>query len=131
MKKILITILLLPSLAFSMDTSIFTEMMNNLNSEKYATVGKFLDKNHSKFSKDPEFYVILLNYTFRKGYKTGIVVAKGEAKNGEFIVLNKETGESVGFIGNRIFKDSEIIEYGISETQKALVHFNNRLDIHF
>jgi len=127
----LTVILLFPSFAFSMDTNLFNEMMDNLKSEKYMIVQNFLDKNHSKFSKDPEFYVILLNYSFKKGYKSGIVVAKGKAKEGDLEVRNKNTGEQVGFIGNRTFEDSEIIVYGISETQKAIKHFNNRLDIHF
>ncbi len=121
---------MLPSFAFSMDTTLFNEMMVNLESGKDTIVQNFLDKNHYKFSKDPEFYVIFLNYSFKKGYKNGIVIAKGKGQKGDFEIRNKDTGEQVGFIGNRTFDNSEIILYSISETRKAIKYFNNRLDIH-
>lgn len=132
MTKLLFTIfLLIPSFAFSMDSKLFDKMMANIHSNQFLPVEKFLEKNQLLLEKDPEYYVILLNYSFKKGHKKQIVIAKGKAEKGDFELRDKDTGKPVGFIGEKFTNSSDLIINGITRTQKALSNFNNRLDIHF
>jgi len=130
-KKILVIFLFVPSVVFAMDTTLFDEMMTNIHSEKFEPVENFLDENQSKFKQDPEYFVILLNYSFKKGYKEQIVIAKGQAPKGTFELQDKNTGKPVGFIGSVPTDPTGLIIEGISKTQKALPNFSDRLDIHF
>lgn len=114
-----------------MDKPLFNEVMANIHSDRFELVEEFLDENQSKFSKDPEYYVLLLNYSFKKGFKSHIVVAKGKAQEGDLELKDQKTGKAVGFIGNRKVNGSELILDGIAKTQEALANFNDRLDIHF
>lgn len=122
---------LLPSIAAAMDTDIFQEMIEKINAKDFISVEEFLEENRSQYVKDPDYYVILLNYSFAKGSQTQLVVAKGEPQEGDLELRDKESGEVVGFIGERHIQGVELVLNGIKETQKAQTNFNNRLDIHF
>jgi len=131
LKVILSILLLIPSYAAAMESEIFHDMIKNIHEKKYTPVEEFLEKNRSRYERNPEFYVILLNYSFSKGSQNQIVVAKGEPKPGDLELRDKDTGEVVGFMGNRNNKNTEMVIKGITETQNAQSFFNNRLDIHF
>jgi len=130
-KVIVFLLLLFPSIATAMDTDIFQKVIEKINSKDFAFVENFLEENRSQYIKDPEYYVLLLNYSFAKGNQTQLVVAKGEPQKGDIEVKDKESGEVVGFIGERHIQGVELILKGIKETQKAQTNFNNRLDVHF
>lgn len=130
-KIILIILFLFPSIAFAMDMDVFQNIIDKINANEFGAAEKFLEENHSSLKKDPEYYVILLNYSYAKGNQEQIVIAKGEPKEGDFELRDMDTGDVVGFMGNRPNRDIELILKGISETQEALSFFNNRLDIHF
>jgi tetratricopeptide (TPR) repeat protein len=132
MFRIVIAILfLLPSTTLAMDTDLFDGMIEKIRSNDFKSVEAFLDSQKVIFENDPEYYVILLNYSFTKGYQDHVVVAKGEAKEGDLELRDRNTGEPIGFLGSRTINNTDLIAKGISETQKALPHFQNRLDIHF
>jgi len=114
-----------------MDNELFQEVIEKIRSEDFLSVESFLDEQKANLIKDPEYYVILLNYSFKKGYQDHVVVAKGNARKGDLELRDKKTGKPVGFIGSRTAKNIDLIVNGILETQKALPHFQNRLDIHF
>jgi len=120
-----------PSISLSLDKNVFDDLMSKIRSKEYAPVEKFIDSSKETLSKDPEYYVLLLNYVLQKGKSEGIVVAKGEAKQGELELRDPNTDEPVGFMGSRFSYDEDLIVSGIEQTQRALKHFNNRLDIHF
>jgi tetratricopeptide (TPR) repeat protein len=130
-KLVLIILILFPPVLDAMDVKEFRTIMDKVNASNFDPVEKFLKDNKAELLKDPEYYVILLNYSYAKGNKEQIVVAKGKPQKGDFALEDKDTGEVVGFLGNRPNQDIELILKGISETQKALSSFNNRLDIYF
>lgn len=134
LSKVILTILLMiPSIASAMDVEIFQDMFGKINAKDFDAIEEFLDKNRVKYVKDPEYYVLLLNYSFAKGGQEQALIAKGKPKRGDVEwytdLRHKESGEEA-FITST-FKDVGLILKGITETQEALSFFNNRLDIHF
>ena len=58
--RIVLTLLvLLPSMAYSMDNNLFKDMMDKIDARDFTAIEKFLKNDQSMYSKDPEFYVIL------------------------------------------------------------------------
>ena len=58
--RIVLTLLvLLPSMAYSMDNNLFKDMMDKIDARDFNAIEKFLKNDQSMYSKDPEFYVIL------------------------------------------------------------------------
>jgi tetratricopeptide (TPR) repeat protein len=112
-----------------MDVDEYQDIMEKINSNEFAPVKEFLDKNIVKYEQDPEYYVILLNYSFAVSNR--FVIAQGEPQKGDFALLDKETGETVGFMGDRQIESGEIVIKALNDTQEALQFFNDRLDIHF
>jgi tetratricopeptide (TPR) repeat protein len=112
-----------------MDVDEYQDIMEKINSNEFAPVKEFLDKNIVKYEQDPEYYVILLNYSFAVSNR--FVIAQGEPQKGDFTLLDKETGETVGFMGDRKIESGEIVIKALNDTQEALQFFNDRLDIHF
>jgi tetratricopeptide (TPR) repeat protein len=130
LRIILVLLILFPSVANAMDSQVFQEMIDKINNNDFVVVENFLEKNRDTYKQDPEYYVILLNYSFSKGVQSRIVVAKGTPENGDLQLKDSTTGEAAGFIGNREVYDNKIILEGIQRTKEALKHFNDRLDIH-
>jgi tetratricopeptide (TPR) repeat protein len=112
-----------------MDPQEYQEMIDKINTNELDIVKTFLDENRLKYEKDPEYYVILLNYSFTASNK--LIIAQGEPQEGDIAILDKETGDVVGFMGDRQVVKDEIILKALNETQKALQYFNDRLDIRF
>lgn len=109
----------------------FKSLINNIHNKEFAPVEKFLESNRSRLSRDPEYYVVLLNYVLTKGRDSRVVIGKGPARDKEFELRDKDSGEPIGFLGERSFYNTELILDGINRTRSALKHFNSRLDIHF
>lgn len=131
MIRLLISFLLLaPSTSFAMTPASFKNLMSQIRAEKYEKVEKFLNSEKESLKKDPEYFVVLLNFVLSKGYQSGLVIAKGEPQPGDFSVQSKD-GEAVGFMGKREGYDAKLIADGISRTESSLQHFKSRLDIRF
>lgn len=122
--------ILMPGAAFSMSDASFRKLMSDIREERYKPVENFLEKHRESMRKDPEYYVVLLNFVLAKGYRAGIAVAQGKASDGDF-VLRSTDGKSVGFMGPRSSYDEKLVLDGISRTESALSEFKSRLDIRF
>jgi len=109
LRMALILLALLPSIASAMTVEMFQNMIGKINAKDFNAVERFLGENRNIYSKDPEFYVILLNYSFCKGIQSDIVITKGEPKEGDLEVRDKTSGEVVGFVGNREIRNDELI----------------------
>lgn len=127
--KSLLLALLLTTASFALDSLFIAEMMDSLNAKNHTPVEKFLESN--KGSEDPEYYVLLLNYSYSKGVKEQINFGSGEAQEGDLELKTVEGEEPAGFIRIEEQIDTNLILSGIERTQKALKDFNHRLDIHF
>jgi tetratricopeptide (TPR) repeat protein len=127
----MIMMLLIPSLSLGMEAELFQRQFDLIQAEELESVEAFLTENRERYAQDPEYYVLLLNYAFMKGHRNELIVAAGEPQDGDIAVSDPETGEVVGFIGNRLSEDPDLIVNSITETQQAQQHFPQRLDIHF
>lgn len=116
---------------YGLDKARFDSLMSKIQEKKYDQVDTFLNNNKDKLKKNPEYYVILLNYVLSKGDQSSLVVAKGTPKQDDFSLKDLESNETVGSLGQRGGYDEDLIVNGINRTQKALSFFNSRLDIHF
>lgn len=126
-----LSLLAIPPFTFALEDSEFQKLVANIKAEEYGLVEKFLEDKKTSLAKDPEYYLVLLNYVISKGENSGIVVAQGEAEPGDLQLTDPDTGKAVGFMGSRSDYNEKLIVDGIRRTQKALKHFNSRLDIYF
>jgi len=108
--------------ALSISNYEFDKLISDIQSKNFGSVEAYLEKN--KGSKEPEYYVLLLNYSYSKGKNTQIVLGSGEPQEGDFSLQSQETGKTEGYLGERIIS-------GIKRSQVALKDFPERLDIHF
>lgn len=115
--------------SFAISNSEFDKLISDIQDKNFDSVEAYLEKN--KGSKDPEYYVLLLNYSYSKGENSQIVIGGGEPKEGDFSLQSRETGNIEGFLGERTTYDKKIIISGIKKSQNALANFPERLDIHF
>lgn len=131
-KATLLIVLLFFSLpAMAMEKEEFDPWLDAIKKQEYENVEKFLKENKTKLAKDPDYYVLLLNYSYSKGVVVGIVVGAGEGEKGDLVLADPETGEQTGFLGERKrVVDKELIISAIRATQNAIEHFQDRLDIH-
>lgn len=121
-----------PAVTLALDKAKFDGLIANINAEEYDPVEKFLADKKKSLAKDPEYYVVLLNYVVAKGENSGMVIAQGEAEPGDLQLTDPKTGEAIGFMGSRTDYNEKLIVDGLRRSQKALKkHFNTRLDIHF
>ena len=126
-----VMVALAPALAVALDSSRVEELMAQINKKNYSPVETFLETEKKSLAEDPDYYVILLNYVFSKGDRSGLVIAQGDPGPGDYVLRDADTGEATGFLGERAGFDKEFIVDGISRTQSALGAFESRLDIHF
>lgn len=121
---------LIPSFASAMDKNQFDKLISELQAKNFQPVDEFLKTQKETLKKDPEYYVILLNYDLLKGKESRIVVSNGQKKTGEFGIYDKNN-KKVGSLGEEVQLDDQLIREGILQTQSALPAFKSRLDIHF
>ncbi len=115
--------------AFSISNDEFDKLISEIQDKRFDSIETYLDEN--KESEEPEYYVLLLNYSYSKGENSNIVLGSGEPKEGDFSLKSQKTGNTEGFFGERITYDKELIISGIKRSQHALKDFPERLDIHF
>lgn len=133
MKAVLIVALLavVPASLLAVEPAEFKTLMASISERDYEPVDAFLEERRATSQKDPEYFVLLLNFVHSKGERSGIVVAQGEPGPGDLALQDRSSGETVGFLGTRSELDEDLILDGISRTQSALPHFPERLDIRF
>jgi len=115
--------------AFSISTDEFDKLISEIQDKNFDSIETYLEKNNG--SKEPEYYVLLLNYSYSKGESTQIVLGSDKPKEGVLSLQSQETGNTEGFLGERTTYDKELIISGIKRSQNALNGFPERLDIHF
>lgn len=133
MRTVVITVILtlFASSSFALDSAEFEALIEQIQNNELDTPKAFLDKNQERYGEDPDYYVVLLNYSLTKADLSQIIIARGAAQEGDFEFSDPKTGESIGFMGVRGGYDEKIIHDAIARTIKALPKFESRLDIHF
>lgn len=114
----------------AIDKEKFNEVMAELKLEKYDAVENFINANKEELKADPEYYVILLNYSLKKGRQSHVVLSAGKPKEGDLTLKKSGTDETVGHLDEEVEIDEKLILDAISRTKIGLESFKNRLDIH-
>ena len=122
---------ILPQAAYALDAKQVNDLVDQIGDRNFAPVEKFIHENEKGLAKDPDYYVVLLNYSLAKGDKSGLVIDQGTAKPGEFALSDPETHQPGGRIGFDQSFDDKVILDAIEKTQKALPSFRARLDVRF
>lgn len=132
MKKItvLLILLFLSSNSYSMKDAVLEELISNIHNKKFEVVEKFLKENEKSSAKDPEYFVVLLNYVEAKGVRKQAVVNKRKPPEGEIFLLNQKSKPSDSRVEEQIVYDKELIRSGVLKAKKGLESFPKRLDIH-
>ena len=127
---ILFPLLLTPLLCHAVEQSLFDSLIAEIKNRQYEKTEKFLRDEKQNYKKDPEYYVILLNYAIHKGDQSQLIVGQGTPGKDE-IALKDNKGKTAGFIGTRSRFNEKLIVDAINQTRQAISNFKNRLDIHF
>lgn len=130
--KTIVFILLLsnPLFCSAMEQALFDSLIAEIKNRQYEKAEKFLRDKKESYKKDPEYYVILLNYAIHKGDQSQLIVGQGTPGKDE-ITLKDNNGQTAGFIGTKTRFNEKLIVGAIKQTQQAISNFKNRLDIHF
>lgn len=120
---------MMSTICYGLDTKWFEEQIQKIQESRFDEVENFLNENELSLQKDPEYYVILLNYVISKGDLSGVTVAKGKPQGNDLVLQDMNTGEAVGFFGYRERYDEKLLLDAISKTQNALMFFKSRLHI--
>jgi tetratricopeptide (TPR) repeat protein len=113
---------------FGMEIEKFNEMIKNIKENKLDEVEKFIESNKTALTNDPEYNVILINFSLAKRI-THIQINKETPKENELVLKDLNTGEIAGSIGESSEYDEKFILATISRIKIALKNFSNRLDI--
>ena len=114
--------------AFSISNEEFDKLISDIQTKDFKSIESYIKTN--KGSKDPEYYVLLLNYSYSKGKSSQLVLGSGDPEEGDLSLQSEETGKTSGFLGERVTYNKELIISGIKESKSALKKFPQRLDIH-
>ncbi len=80
--------------------------------------------------KDAELYTSYFNYYFSKS-REQVLALTNDHPNGESLVIKDSSNQNVGFIGDRIIYNQEILQKGIEKINQGIKLFPNRLDMRF
>ena len=130
LKAIIALLVFLPAVASAMQDQIFQEVMRKVNSGDSAAVEAFLEKNRATYKRDPEYYVILLNYSISKQTENQTLIGKEEPVKIDPSPQNDATARKEGSLKEREASADTLVARSIRETREALPNFRDRLDIH-
>lgn len=122
----------------AMDKKEVEQKIDEIKSGELENVEKFLLQNQEKLKRDPEYYVILLNYSWKKGQdieKISISPINSITRKSSsyYPLLDLKSKKPLALMEVETDKSQrdKIFLEGINRTQAALPNFPDRLDIHF
>ena len=116
------------SASAAMEPAELKRLLGEIGKWQFAPVERFLAENRAAMGRDPEYFVVLLNFVLSKGERSGVVVARGSPGEGDYGL--SQNGKPVGFLGPGKTYDEALILDGIARVRAALPSFRARLDIH-
>jgi len=107
----------------------FDSLLSDLQAEKYEPVSIFLEKNSKLAKTDPDYTVLLLNHAFLANQKSQLIVAQGQAQEGDYELTKVDEPNIKGFMREHISFDKEAVIDVIRQAQDNLQSFPEYLDI--
>jgi len=117
--------------AHSLEDSEFNFLLDNIKQNKFDIVQTYLTEERATATTDPDYTVLLLNYSFNKARSTHFTTGLGEAKKGDFELTSLDGNNTKGFLREVVSFDEVSILESLRIAQDNLKFFPHQLDIHF
>ena len=117
--------------AHSLEDSEFKFLIDNIKQNKFDVVETYLAEERATATTDPDYTVLLLNYSFNKARSTHFTTGLGVAKKGDFELTSLDGNNTKGFLREVVSFDEISILESLRIAQDNLRFFPNQLDIHF
>jgi tetratricopeptide (TPR) repeat protein len=106
--------------------------MNLISESKLEEANSVIDSLKLSSQNDPEYYVLVLNYYFKKAAHSYLSLQKNQPNDSLYLKLTDTTKQNVaGYIVGKTEYDLSIISEGLQQFKPALEKFQNRLDLYF
>ena len=131
MKRFLATLLALSiaSVAFADERDTYLEL---LGKGKYEALEAHLRQWTGKEPENPELCIAWFNYYLQRNSKSGAAIGMDiDRSKPHMVITDPETGEVVGYLGERTLYDHEDVEAAIGWLEKGIALAPDRLDMHF
>ena len=109
----------------------FQFLLDSIKQNKLDIVQTYLAEERATATTDPDYTVLLLNYSFSKARSTHFTTGLGEAKKGDFELTSLDGNNTKGFLREVVSFDEVSILESLRIAQDNLRFFPNQLDIHF
>jgi len=126
-----LSMLLCSYTAHSLEDSEFKFLIDNIKQNKFDVVEAYLAEERATATTDPDYTVLLLNYSFSKARTTHFTTGLGEAKEGDYELTSLDGNNTKGFLREVVSFDEVSILESLHIAQDNLKFFPNQLDIHF
>jgi tetratricopeptide (TPR) repeat protein len=80
--------------------------------------------------KDPELFTRYFNYYFAKSKKK-VLALTSDPPQGESLSIQDSTGNTVGYMGDRIYFDPDLMQIALDKIDSGIALFPDRLDMRF
>ena len=117
--------------AHSLEDSEFKFLIDNIKQNKFDVVETYLAEERATATTDPDYTVLLLNYSFNKARSTHYKKGLGVEKKGDFELTSLDGNNTKGFLREVVSFDEISILESLRIAQDNLRFFPNQLDIHF
>ena len=117
--------------AHSLEDSEFKFLIDNIKQNKFDVVETYLAVERATATTDPDYTVLLLNYSFNKARTTHLTTGLGEAKKGDYELTSLDGQNTKGFLREVVSFDEVSILEAVLIAQDNLRSSPNQLDIHF
>ena len=117
--------------ASALEQDEFNYLLDNLKQKNFDVVEAYLEEERATATTDPDYTVLLLNYSFNKARTTHFTTGLGEAKEGDFELTSLDGNNTKGFLREVVSFDEVTILESLRIAQDNLKFFPNQLDIHF
>ena len=117
--------------ASALEQDEFNYLLDNLKQKNFDVVETYLAEERATATTDPDYTVLLLNYSFNKARTTRFSTGLGDAKEGDLELTSKDGKNTKGFFREEVSVDKTFILEAVSSAQNNLKSFPDQLDIHF
>jgi tetratricopeptide (TPR) repeat protein len=117
--------------ASALEQDEFNLLIDNIKQKNFDVVEAYLAEERATATTDPDYTVLLLNYSFNKARTTHLTTGLGVAKKGDYELTSLDGQNTKGFLREVVSFDEVSILEAVLISQDNLRSFPNQLDIHF
>lgn len=117
--------------ASALEQDEFQFLLDSIKQNNLDIVQTYLAEERATATTDPDYTVLLLNFSFNIARSTHFTTGLGEAKKGDFELTSLDGNNTKGFLREVVSFDEVSILESLRIAQNNLTYFPNQLDIHF